>query len=83
MSILNNILREIGLPGFGRTRKKSKSVFPPDVNEIKEQAEKVVEGLRELKEIPKSVMERAVEAEQDFREADKTFRGTRFGKKGK
>ena len=81
MSILNDILGELGLTGTRRT-KRSKSPLP-DFREIKDQAEKVINNLNELKNLPKTLMDRTIEAEEDFREADKAFRGTRLRKSGK
>jgi len=81
MGILDNILRELGLPGMGRSKKKSKSLTLPDPEEVKEGVEKVVDSLSKIKDIPKAIMDRAVEAEEDFREADRAFRGVKPKKK--
>ncbi|GAJ16493.1 unnamed protein product [marine sediment metagenome] len=41
-----------------------------------------MEGLSELKDVPQAVISRVVEADKDFREADRALRGTRLrGKK--
>ena len=77
MGILDGFLRDLGLPGMGKKRGKSRSTFPPDPSEIKESVEKVVDSLSQIKDLPKTVMDRAVEAESDFREADRAFRGVK------
>ena len=82
MSILDNILREMGLEVKG-SRRKSKSSLLPSPGEIREHVEEIVSGLSELKDVPKAIMDRAVEAESDFRKADRTFRGTRLKRGGK
>lgn len=81
MGIINDLLRELGLPRLGGSKRGTKSSILPEPKEIKEQVEKVVGDLNELKDLPKAIMDGAMEAEEDFREADKVFRGTRF--KGK
>jgi len=82
MSILESFLKDLGLQGFGKARRKSQAPLLPDLDEIKSKVEGVVDSLSQLKDVPKSVMDRAVEAEEDFREADKAFRGGRTqGKK--
>lgn len=83
MGIMDNILREVGLSRTRRTKRRSGLHFPPSPGEIKEQAEKIMSGLSELKEVPKALMDKAVEAEEEFRSADKAFRGTRFKGKGR
>ena len=83
MGVLGDILGELVLGGRKKAKRKSGLHFPPSPGEIKEQAEKIMEGLGELKEVPKTLMDKAVEAEEEFRGADKAFRGTRFKGKGK
>ena len=53
----------------------------PSPNDLREIAEGIVEGLSEIKEIPKTLVHHLTEADQDFREADKTLRSTRLGGK--
>ncbi len=56
----------------------------PDPNEIKEAAEALVQGVTGLKDVPKTLIDGVVEADQDFRSADRALRSARFGgKKGK
>lgn len=85
MGLVDDILKALGILPSKKSRRGSAFPSPPDPSEIKEGLDKIVEGITELKEIPKSLMDRAVDAEEDFREADRTFRGTRFktGKKRK
>ena len=75
MGIFDEITRSLGLPRAGRLKKKSKSAFPPDLGEVKEIVEKAMDSLSQIKDIPKTVIDRVVEAESDFREADRGFRG--------
>ena len=80
MSVLDDILRSIGLTG----PKKGRTILPPlpDPGEIREGLEKVVEGISEAKGIPKGLMKRVKEADEDFRDIDKSLRGTKVrGKK--
>ena len=51
--------------------------LPPGPGEIKEIVEQVVGGITEAKEIPKDLMEKIVEAEEDFRSTDRALRSTR------
>jgi len=53
----------------------------PGPGEIKEVIEGVVEGLQEASDIPKTLMEHAVQADQDFRHTDKSLRSTKFRRK--
>jgi len=80
MSIIDDILKTIGLTGS----KKGRTILPslPNPSEIKEGLEKVVEGITEAKGIPKELMKRVKEADEDFRDIDKSLRGTKVrGKK--
>lgn len=54
---------------------------PPDTDEIMEAASKGIEMIASIKEIPKALGEQVKDANESFREADKTFRGLRL--KGK
>ena len=83
MGILRDILKTLGVSSSKRSRSGLPFPEPPDPGEIKEIVEKVVEGISEIKTLPKALVNRATEAEEDFREADKSFRGARFGKKKK
>ena len=73
----------------GKKRGKVRLVGPleaiplPDLSEVKEKMEGLVEGVTNLKDLPKSLIERLTEADQDFKEADKIFRRSRIsGKRG-
>ena len=83
MGILDNILREVGLGGTRRTRRKSGFLSLPSPQELKEKAERIVGDLSELKDIPKALMDRLTEADEDFRDADRSLRGTRLRGKRK
>jgi len=83
MGIIDSFLRGMGFPGSKKARKGSSIPSLPDLGEIKEQAEKIIDNLSEIKDLPKTLMDRAVEAEEDFREADRAFRGTRLRKGGR
>jgi len=82
MGLIDDILKALGILPSKRSRGRSTLPTPPDFSEVKESVEKVIEGLSELKEVPKSVIDRVVEADEDFREADRALRGTRL-RKGK
>lgn len=81
MSVIDDILRVIGLTGS----KGGKTILPPlpDPSEIKEGLERVVESLSEAKGIPKELMKRVKEADEDFRDVDKSLRGTKVRGKRK
>ena len=82
MSLLEDVLKILGVLPTGKSRGGSIFPTPPDPGKIRENVEKIVEGLSELKEVPKTVIDKIVEADEDFRGADKSFRGTRLkGKK--
>ena len=81
MGILGDILKTLGVSSSKKSRSGLPFPEPPDPGEIKEIVGKVVEGIGEIKTLPKELVDRATEAEGDFREADKAFRGARFGKK--
>ena len=51
---------------------------PPEPEELVDTLRGVVEGVRQAKDIPQELMGRATEAEEDFRSADRLFRGSRF-----
>jgi len=67
---LKSLLRPLGIPA------------PPDPEEAIEILQEVVNGVTDLKDVPKTILEKVVEADEDFRGADKAFRGTRI-RKGK
>lgn len=77
MSLLDDILRGLGVVGSRKARRRAGGPTLPDPNEIKEKLEEAVEGLSGLKDIPKTLMDRVVEANEDFQAADKALRGTR------
>ena len=52
--------------------------LPPPPGEILEVAEEIVEDLQALKTIPQALLGGLREADEDFKEADKSFRGTRL-----
>jgi len=84
MGFLNDILRTLGVSGAKRSRRGSATGLPtfPDPSEIKEGVETIVESITNLKDLPKSLIGKISEADEDFRNADKTFRSTRIrGKK--
>ena len=79
MDPLSIFLRSLGLTG--RHKKIGGDLPLPDLGEVKDTVEKAVEGLSGLKDVPKTIMDRVVEADQDFRGADKALRSTRLRKK--
>lgn len=89
MGILDSILGQLGIKGPGGAKKKSTPQGPlglpglPDPREVKDTVEKVMEGLSELKDLPQSLVKKAMEAEEDYRDADKAFRGSKFKAKKK
>ena len=78
MSLLEDFLRGLGLLGSMKTKSKTGIPALPNPSEIKEKLEEAVEGLSGLKDVPKTLMDRLVEADGDFKEADKALRGTRI-----
>ena len=56
---------------------------PPSPGQIREIVEEVIEGISEIKEIPKALVDRVTEADADFRDADRALRGTRVRGKGR
>ena len=83
MGILSDILKTLGVSSSKKSRSGLPFPEPPDPEEIKEIIGKVVEGLSEIKTLPKELVDRATEAEGDFREANRAFRGARPGKRKK
>ena len=84
MGILNDVLRTLGIAGSKKSKRSYGAGPPtlPDPNEVKEGVEKVVESITNLKDLPKTLIDRVVEADEDFKEADKALRSTRVrGKK--
>ena len=55
--------------------------LPPEPSEIRELAEKAIEGLSEIKTIPQEIVSILTEADRDFREADRSLRGVRLRKR--
>ena len=83
MGLLNNILRELGLTKSRGTRRGTSGLTLPDPSEVKEKLEEAVEGLSGLKDVPKTLIDKLVEADEDFRGADRALRGARFRGKRK
>ena len=84
MGILNDILRGLGVAGSKKSKRSSGAGLPtlPDPGEIKESVETIVESITNLKDLPKSLIGKISEADQDFKEADQALRSTRVrGKK--
>ena len=81
MGILSDIFKTLGISSSKRSKSGLPFPEPPDPGEVREIVEKVIEGIGEIKALPKTLINRATEAEKDFREADKSFRGARFRKK--
>jgi len=84
MGFLNDVLRTLGVAGSRRSKRGSTASLPtlPDPNEVKETVEAIVESITNLKDLPKALISKITEADQDFREADKALRSTRIrGKK--
>jgi len=50
----------------------------PSPGEIKDTVEQIIEGVSQIKEIPKSLVDHLADADEDFRGADRLFRGTRL-----
>jgi len=85
MSIFDKIAKELGLPkpklppriprliGGGDDEESGL----PDPEVIKGVIEKAIEELRDAKEIPKDLIGRLKEADEDFRDADRAFRSGR------
>jgi len=81
VGILSDVLKALGVSSSKRSKSGLPFPEPPDPGEIKEIIEKAVEGISEIKTLPKALVDRATEAEGDFREADRAFRGVRSKKK--
>ena len=82
MGLAEDIFKALGVLPSKKSRGGSPFPTPPDPSEVKKSVEKIVEGLSELKDVPQAVISRVVEADKDFREADRALRGARFrGKK--
>lgn len=80
MSILEDLIKGLGLAGSKKSRRSSGPLgLPPlpDPSEIQESVEKLVEGASMIKEIPRSLSERVTEASEDFQTADNALRGSR------
>lgn len=78
MGLLEDVLIGLGIIRLSKTRKRTGNINLPPPDEIKKKLEEVVEGLSGLKEAPKTIIDRLVEADSDFREADRALRGARF-----
>lgn len=84
MGIINDLLRTLGVVGSKKSRNIGVGLPAlPNPGEIKEAAEAIAESLSNLKELPKTLIDRVVEADQDFRGADKALRSTRVHGKRK
>jgi len=82
MGLAEDILKALGVLPSGKSKGGPPFPTPPDPSEVKKSVEKIVEGLSELKDVPQAVISKVVEADKDFREADRALRGTRL-RKGK
>ena len=84
MGILNDILKTLGVGGTRKSGVSPGAGLPtlPNPNEVKEGVETIVEAITNLKSLPKTLIDRITEVDQDFKEADKALRSTRIrGKK--
>jgi len=80
MGIVDDFIRGLGLGGSKKSRKgQGPFGLPPlpSPSEIQEGIEQVIEGASKLKELPKSLADRAAEASEDFQTADQALRGSR------
>ena len=81
MGLLDGLLQDLGITS-SRKKKAANNPPLPNLGEIKEKLEEVVGGISDLKNVPKDLIGKLVEADEDFRGADKALRSTRLqGKK--
>ena len=81
MSILDDVIRSLGLGGTKKSRRGQGPLgLPPlpDPSEIQGAVEQLIEGASKLKEVPKALADRAAEASEDFQTADEALRGSRI-----
>ena len=85
MGFLNDILRTLGAAGSKKSGVSPGIGLPtlPNPDKVKEGVEGVIESITNLKDLPKTLIDRVVEADRDFKEADKALKSTRVRGKGK
>ena len=74
---IEDVIAEIKPRRKGRSQLPGDLPLPPDLGEVKGIFEKILGGVADLKDLPKTFLRGVTEADGDFREADRALRGTR------